>query len=286
MKKPALTLRRRELCLALPLAGLLPRRGHASGGLEIGVLPNISARLLMAQYQPMREFLQRELGCPVQVSTAPNWPSFHQRTLALEYDLVVTAAHLARVAQVDKGCVPLLMMSPQIKGLAVVCANKPLKSMSELRGQSLVLSNPQSLVTLRGLSWLAVQGLQRGRDYQTVATPTDDSVGNVLLRGDAVVALCSAGEFRAIPEGVRNQLQVMSTFTEVPGFVVMASPRLGAPETARVRQQLLQFAQGSEEGKAYFTATGFQGLREVPAGLMESLEVYADATRRLLQSGA
>jgi phosphonate transport system substrate-binding protein len=60
-------------------------------------LPNISARVLLAQYQPMREYLARAMRRPVQVSTAPNWNAFHQRTLGLEYDVVVTAAHLAQL---------------------------------------------------------------------------------------------------------------------------------------------------------------------------------------------
>ena len=56
--------------------------------LEIGVLPNISARVLLTQYEPMRKYLERVLGRPVQISTAPNWKVFQERTLAREYDLV------------------------------------------------------------------------------------------------------------------------------------------------------------------------------------------------------
>jgi phosphonate transport system substrate-binding protein len=278
-------LSRREAVRALLAASMLAEAASAQPerpALELGVLPNISARLLLTHYQPMREYLARELRRPVQVSTAPGFASFHQRTLSLDYELVVTAANLARLAQIDRGFRPLLVYTPDIRGLIVCASARPLKEPADLQGQTLVLSNPQSLVTVRGMQWLAERGLQRGRDFQTVNTPTDDSVGNVLLRGDAAAAMLSGGEFRAIAPPVRERLQVMLTFAEVPGFVVMASPKVPAPEAAALKELLLQFVQRSEEGKTFLAATGFSGMRELPVGLMESLDNALEATRQQL----
>lgn len=278
------SIHRRSLCTALAAWSAWPAgvRAQAPAPLEIGVLPNISARVLLTQYQPLREYLARQLQRPVQVSTAPNWTVFHERTLALEYDLVVTAANLARLAQLDRGFQPLVSYTPAIKGLLICAGARPISSAGELRGRVLGLSNPQSLVSLRGLQWLAEQGLQRERDYRTLKTPTDDSVGSLVVRGDAVAAICSGGEFRAIPETLRSQLQVVNTFAEVPGFVVLASPKLAAAQARAVQEQLLHFAAGSEEGKAFFASTGFGGMRETTAALMESMDPYLAATRQVM----
>lgn len=276
---------RRAFCLALTCGWALPRTGAAQSParpLEIGVLPNISARVLLAQYQPMREYLARETGRAVQISTAPSWQAFHQSTLALDYDLVVTGAHLARLAQLDRGYVPLLSYLPNMKGLLAYAGSRPIQRVNDLGGQTLVLSNPQSLVTFRGLQWLAENGLQRERDYRTINTPTDDSVGNVVLRGDATAAMLSGGEFRAMPEAVRAQLQILTTFAEVPGFLVMASPRLPAADTQAIRQHLLRFATSSDEGRQFFEKSGFTAIREPAPGLMESMDPYVSATRRVL----
>jgi phosphonate transport system substrate-binding protein len=279
---------RRDACTALA-AGLTGWRTAAVAQalpLEIGVLPNISARVLMTQYQPLREYLARELDRPVQVATAPGWPAFHQSTLAQDFDLVITAAHLGRLAQVERGHVPLLVFMPNVKGLLAVPAERPLQRIGELSGRTLVLSNPQSLVTFRGMQWLSEQGLQRDRDFTTVGVRTDDSVGNVVLRGDAAAAMLSGGEFRAIPEAARAQLRILSTFAEVPGFVVLASPRLGAAQAQGLRSHLLHFANGSDEGRAFFERTGYTALREPTPGLMESLDPYMAATRRALAGAA
>jgi phosphonate transport system substrate-binding protein len=279
--------RLRRLCLALPALALYPAVGRAqapkpSAAFEVGVLPNLNARLLMAQYQPLRDFLQRELGRPVQVSTAPGWSAFHQRVVARDYDLLVTAAHMGRLAQLEGGYRPLLSVTPDIKGLVITAPARPLRQIGDLRGQVLALSNPQSLVTLRGMRWLQEQGLHRGRDFQTIATPTDDSVGNVVLRGDALAAMCSGGEFKAIPDAVRSQLAIVTPFTEVPGFLYLVSPAASAAQAQALKELLLRFSQHADEGRAYFAATGFTSLRELPAGLMEALDPYVEPTRRLL----
>ena len=275
---------RRRALLALLSAIALPRGAWAQSAapLEIGVLPNISARVLLGQYQPMRDFLGRVTKRAVHVSTAASWIAFHKNTLALDYDLVVTAAHLARVAQLDRGFVPLISYLPDIKGMVLFSRQRPVKSIADLRGQTLALSNPQSLVTLRGMQWLAENSLQRGSDFKTVDTPTDDSVGSVVLRGDALMAVLSGGEYRAIPETTKAGLQILTTFAEVPGFVVLASPKMSATESRATRAHLLQFATDSQEGKAFFASSGFTGMHEPAAGLMESMDVYVAATRKLL----
>lgn len=274
---------RRLLCLAT-LAGMSAPRALLAQrvpALEIGVLPNISARALLGQYQPLRDFFDR-VQQPVQISTAPNWSSFHERTLALEYDLVVTGAHLARLAQLERGLVPLLSYSPNIRALIGVAKARPMKDIMDLRGQVLVLSNPQSLVSMRGLQWLADKGLQRDRDFRTINVPTDDSAGSLVVRGDAVAALLSGGEFRATPDAVKPQFEIMLTLAEVPSFVVLASPRLSAPVQQALKNQLLAFANGSAEGKAFFGNTGFSGIGEIPPGLMASIDPYVELTRKAL----
>ena len=276
---------RRSLCL-LAGATCIARRGHAESPplpvLEMGLLPNVSARLLLARYQPLRDYLARVSNHRVQISAAPNWNVFHQRSLALVYDLVVTAPNLARLAQLDAGYTPVVSYAPPMKGLLVFASARPMQSLGQLRGQSLALSNPQSLVALRGMQWLAENGLQRDRDFKTVSTPADDSVGSVLIRGDAIAAMLSGGEYRVIPETMRSQLQVLLSFADVPGFVLMASPRLGAAQARSIQEHLLAFAAASDEGKAFFTSTGFTAMTEPAPGLMQSLHAYVAATRQLM----
>lgn len=277
--------RRREFSVAVLTSGLVPdaARAQAAVPLEMGLLPNISARILLNQYQPLRDFLTRTLQRPVLLSTAPDWATFHHRVAAIEYDLVVTAPHLARLAQLEHGWSPLLQWRPDAKGLVVYAAARPMASIADLRGKSLVLSNPVSLVALQGLHWLADKGLRREQDFSVIHIPTDDSVGNVLLRGDAMAAMLSGTEFRAIADEQRRQLQVLTEFADLPGLMMMVCPRV-VPEQARlIKAQLLAFAQArSADSAAFLAATGFNGVREVPPSVLESMDTYMKVTREML----
>ena len=276
--------KRRSALFGLVAACFVSPKGWSvtPADLEIGVLPNISAQVLLAQYQPLRDFLQRALGRGVQVSTAPSWTAFHQRTMALDYDLVVTASHIARIAQVEKGYIPLVAFEPPIKGLIVYAKDRPISTIADIKGGTLVLSNPKSLVTLRGFQWLEEKGMKRNRDFKTINTPTDDSVGNVVVHHDAVAAMLSGGEYRAIPSAIKEQLSILTTFAEVPGFVVLANPRTPLDLVQSMRTEWLNFSNGSPEGKAFFAATGFTAMRVVPPNLMTSMDQYMTATKALL----
>lgn len=279
--------RRALTSLVLLSGGLaaLPAMAQAQRpALELGLLPHISVRTLVEHYRPMREHLERALGRPVQLSTAPHWSEFHRRALQYEYDLMVTAIHIGRLAQLDRDYRPLAQFLPDIECLLVCAAARPLVSVAALRGRTLVLANPQSLVAVHGRKWLAEHGLLQGSDYTVIRVPSDDSAGSVLVRGDAIGALVSSGELRATPEAIRMQLQVVSRFAQVPGFVVMASPRLAADESDAVRAALLALDARSPEGRDFLALTGLQAVRAVPDGLMASMDPLVGATRELLSA--
>jgi hypothetical protein len=135
---------------AVLAGGGWPLRLRAQPALELGVLPHLSTRTLMGLYRPVREGLQKQLQRNVQISTAPDWARFHQRVLALDYDCMVSAAHLARLAQVDAGWIPLASYAPPIQALLIAARHRPLSTPQALKGGRLVLANRQSrVITVR-----------------------------------------------------------------------------------------------------------------------------------------
>lgn len=76
--------------------------------LQLGLLPIISTRMLLRNYLPVQAYLERELRKSVELLTASDFRSFHANTQQGQYDLVVTASHLGRLAQLDAGWLPLV----------------------------------------------------------------------------------------------------------------------------------------------------------------------------------
>jgi len=249
--------------------------------LTIGVLPNVSARILLATYQPMREYFETALSRPVTIGTAPDFPTFSRRTLAGEYDLVVIAPNLGRVAQIDAGWQPLAIYEPGIPAVMVALKSNPNDDPAQLRGKSLAMANPQSLVALVGQDWLRDQGLRSGLDFRPVLAANDDSLGVLLRGGDAPWAVMSMGEFNAKSPAMRETLRIVSVVARLPGFLVMGNPRLSPALRDQLQSLILAFPP-TEPGRRFLGQSGFTGIRPVATADLQFLDPYLDVTRRSL----
>lgn len=249
--------------------------------LELGIVPNLTTRVLLVQYQPVREYLERELNRPVRVSSAASWNEFDQRTKKNEYDIIVTSANWARLAQVDRGYELVGAWIPNLKGFIVHEKKNPLATIGDLRGKTLATSNAQSIVALRGMKWLNEQGLVRDKDFKTASAANDESVGHLILRGEAIAALCSNGEFKNIPESVRNQLDIFAQVADVSAFIVLTNPKMDVKEAQDIRAAFAKFLPGTEDGKKFSALTGITGMLPPKEIDVRALDAYLDETRRM-----
>lgn len=250
--------------------------------LQFGVMPNVSPRVLLAQYQPFRAFLEQDLARPVEVVTAPGLQAFHERTVAGAYGLVVTAANLGRVAQADARLTPFAIYEPRIPGLLVTHRDRPITEIGAVRGRQVAMTNPQSLVALKFVHWARAAGIRIGQDAAAVHARNEDSLAQLLTGPDTPLAVMSRGEFNAIGPAVRETLVVWQQFTTVPGFLVLLDAGMEEPEGGRIRRCVTRFP-ATEAGRQFFEATGFRGIRPVTeADLLELHDVVAE-TRNLLR---
>lgn len=250
--------------------------------LQFGVMPNVSARILLGQYQPFRSFLEQELGRPVEVVTAPGLQVFQERSVAGAFGLVVTAANLGRVAQLDAGLQPIAIYEPRIPGLIVTLRERPMTGAAELRGTTVAMTNPQSLVALKFLHWVRAQGMELGRDYRATHARNEDSLAQLLNGAETRAAVMSQGEFNAIRAEIRENLAIWQVFIRVPGFLVLLGPRTPEAEAARLTAALARFP-GSIQGREFFAATGFNGIRPVTPADLAEVDDVVEETRAFLR---
>ena len=273
------------ITLALLIATMAPAGALAQATpamtkrFTIGVLPNVSARLILASYQPMRAYFERELGVPVDIATGTQFQDFSDRMLKGEYDLAITAPNLGRVAQLDAKWDLLAIYEPKIPALVVAMASNTEDRPDQVRGKSVAMANPQSLVALIAKRWLAERNLVAERDFKVLVAANDDSLGAVLNSGEAPWAVMSMGEFRAKPEELRKTLRIVHRIAEVPGFYVMANPTLDPAKREQLKKLILAFPR-SAEAPDFFRLSGFTKIREVEASDISFLDPYLDATRQ------
>ncbi len=250
--------------------------------LQVGVLPNLSPRVLLTNYRPLRDHLSATLGMPVEIVTAPDFRVFQARTLAGEYDLVVTAANLGRLAQLDAGLAVIAGFEPPIPALLVMLKAAPVQSIEALRGKALAVSNPQSLLVLAGKNWLRQRGLAAGTDYELVWTRNEDSLAQALTSGSAPLAMMSAGELRAIRPEIAERLTVMEEFAKLPNFLLLQGRAMPADRAAALKAALMTFP-ATALGQEFTTLTGVRAIRPVPTGDLEAIDPVVAETREQLR---
>lgn len=249
--------------------------------LTVGVLPNVSARLIYSSYQPLDAYLERITGHSVDIQTAKDFKEFNARTLAGDYDLVVTAPNLGRLAQIDGKWDLLAVYEPAIPALLVTLKSNSNSGVDQLRGKSLALANPQSLVALAGLQWLKTQGLQVGTDYTIAMAANEDSLGTLLKTGEAPLAMMSQGEFNAKTSEMKQLLRISTTFAQIPGFFVLANPKMTPAERQSLKNTLMGF-QKSAEWNSFSDLSGVKAIRDLSKSDISFIDPFVEMTRASL----
>lgn len=270
----------RKLVFCLLLAGALfsPGVPAQENIFRLGIAPHTSTRVILEMYQPLRQHLERSLGIPVEVQTAPDFTEFGRRALNQEYDLAVTTGHQARLYQTDAGYLPLLTYQAEFKAVALVAKNSKYQKPADLRGTTILALSPSSLVSLWGVHWLKNNNVG---DITTHYVSAADSVARQVLAGDAALAFTSLANFQKLPAEQREALRILIESDPLVGRVYMLNKRQ-AGGRARIEAALWSFA-ASDEGRKYFEQNKLEGYRKLRPRELEAMEPYAAETRQVLR---
>ena len=251
--------------------------------LQVGILPTLSARALLKNYQPLQLYLERELKRPVELSTAPDFRTFYSNTIEGKYDVVVTAAHMARLAQTEAKYVPLASYKAVNRAILLEAKDKPLRSIQDLKGKALAFGDRNALIVSQTLHYLLEQGLREGVDYTLLETQSHNSAAYSVQSHQSILAITAPSGFKNIPDAIKDSVQVYATLPELPSLTWMAHPRM-ASEVPMIKAALIGFTSNSEEGRQFFEATGYIGLRDISNVEMKLLDPYAKELRDMLKT--
>jgi phosphonate transport system substrate-binding protein len=270
------------LMLLVLCAWALPAWATETRPLEIGLVPNLTARTLLTAFEPMRAYLELELRQPVRLSTAPNFREFYARTQQGEFDVVVTPAHFAWLAQHEAGYIPLLTYTQQLSGLLIVERNSPIQSVADLRGKRIGIVDPLAIVSMRGLRVLQEQGLRPGADFSVHAIAPHNAAAVAVVQGDLDAAIIGSGPYRIMAEETRARLRVLRELGAVPNAIYLAHKRL-PPARRRALQALLQaFAENTPAGQSFMAQYHYGGFKTISADDLKSMDIYAEQVKLLL----
>ncbi|MCX8085926.1 MAG: phosphate/phosphite/phosphonate ABC transporter substrate-binding protein [Rhodocyclaceae bacterium] len=229
--------------------------------LKMGVFPYLSPSQLIEQQEPLRRYLEATLGRPVVMSSAPDFPSFVKRTQQGEYDLVVTAPHMARLAQKRDGWQAVAMSAQQTATTIIVQKDSTIGRLEDLRGKRLAVGSRYSVTYLLAEEALGKRGLKLGRDVLVQETASFSNVLQSVLVGEveagATPTLLWDNWVHANAEQRAKLREIYRAPPPNPhSFFVMMPPATPAAAVAKLREALLAWNE-TPEGRDFLHKSQF-----------------------------
>jgi phosphonate transport system substrate-binding protein len=251
--------------------------------LVFGVFPNMTAKQIVETYRPLADVLEKALRRPVVVYSARDFKTFVERTRRGEYDILLTAPHLAWLARQDVGYRPLLKYAHSTRGLLVVKAAAPFDDPGALRGHTIATADPIAVAVLAVQAELASYGLKPGADYRTTDAGTHFNAVMQVINGRADAAMLGMHPYLLLPPDLRKQLRVLAETPPLSSLMFLTHPRLGDREAAATRQALLAFA-ATPEGVAFMQRGGYGGFAPVDGSELRAFRPYALQAQDMLKN--
>lgn len=267
------------LLLALTLR---PAAG-AEKPLAFGVFPNLTARQIVETYGPLADTLERQLRRPVAIFSARDFKTFVERTRLGEYDILLTAPHLAWLARQEAGYRPLLKYAQPVRGLLVVKNDSPYDRPAALRGRTIATADPVAVAVLAVKAELASDGLRQGVDYRSIDSGTHLNAVMQLVNGRADAAVVGLHPYNLVPSETRRQLRILLETPPLSSLMYLTHPRLRDAEAEAVRAALRDFA-ATAEGQAFMKSGGYGGFADVDGTELQAFRPYALEAQDILRA--
>lgn len=250
--------------------------------LEIGIVPYMSARVLVTSYEPLRQYLEQVLGKPVRIYTAAGFKQFFVNAQNGDYDLVLSAAHFSRILQLDHAYTPLARFASVNRASIVTSLNGSATSLQDLRGQVIAVPDQLSLSTIVVLSYLREIGLHPGTDVRVLEVPSFASAILSVQKGDALAAVSSPGILAQMPKDLSTSVRNITDTGEFLRIIFLSHPRMEKNDALMIKNALIKFGNESSDQKQFLINTQAGAIIPITINDMKSLDRYVAETKRLL----
>ena len=243
--------------LAAVLAATSAMASERPQKLVIGLLPGESAPTVMRLNEPLRAYLEKRLGLPVEMVVGANYAATGEALrfgrLDIAYLGPVTYLLRARSAKLEPFARPSHeMVGPTFQAVIIVPADSPAKTLGDLKGGEIAFGDPASTSgTWVPRYQLVAAGLISGRDYTLRVLGAHDAVALAVASRKVVAGGLSMPVYnRLLKEGKIDPKAVR---------VLAESPAI--PEYMWTFREGIDPAFKEEIRKAFITVTDAEALK-------------------------
>ncbi len=251
---------RAGLCVALLFAAAATAETvaavPATPVLSVGIVPQQTPTRLVRLWVPFLDEVGRRSGYRLDFKTGPDIPTFHQRALAGEYDLIYIDPYQYTKFHRASGYEAFAREEGYLQGVIVVHRDSPLRSLADLRGKIVAFPAPTAFAsTVLPLAALREQGIVVTPQYVT----SHESVYLAVARG---LYAAGGGIHRTLeqaPPEVNGELRVLWSSGSYTTHAIAAHPRVTRQAIQRLQRALVELKR-DPQGRALLQALGFTGI--------------------------
>ncbi|MDR2624717.1 MAG: phosphate/phosphite/phosphonate ABC transporter substrate-binding protein [Zoogloeaceae bacterium] len=252
--------------------------------LRLGIAPFNSPTGLFRAHRPLTQYLEQSLGRPVRLYTSADHATFLNDSLHKRFDILITPPHFG-VLCLDYDYAPLARYKAPFTFIFVVRADSPLKNSRDLRGKRIAFPDYASFFTQAGIRKLAKNGMQADTDYQVLIRPSHAAAMASVVAHDVDAAVTTLGPLNLMHHDTRARLRVIEPRDldmgdrALPHLMVLADKHLDAALIERIRKAFQDFP-ATQEGKAFFTASGYEGYVPISQQDITTMRPYVEILRQ------
>lgn len=250
---------------------------------RMALIPYLSPNVLIPLFQPLASHFARDTGRSVELYSAPNIRAHVERIARPEYDIVFTAPHMGRLAQLDAGYVPIGSFERPLTGVITVKSDSPIKSLDQLRGKTVAINDRLVLNSILTLTELERRGVQLA-DLRIVSAASQNSALLSVAAGDVDAAVTVNFAVGQIPKEKQGDLRTLFQTEEnpdMPSTLILVHPAMDASDRQRLEASLLRFA-NTDEGRQFLRASQYKNAIRINSANLKRLDVYMPELRRLM----
>lgn len=212
----------------LPIGAAPAVAGERPSKLVVGLLPGESAPTVMRLNEPLRAYLEKKLGLPVELVVGANYAATGEALrfgrLDIAYLGPVTYILRSRAAKLEPFARPTHTgEGPTFKAVVIVPADSPAKTLADLKGGEVAFGDPASTSGTWVPRYQFVKaGLVSGRDYTLRVLGAHDAVALAVANHKVAAGGLSKPIYdRLIKEGkiAKDAVRVIEESPAIPEYM-------------------------------------------------------------------
>lgn len=230
-----------------------------AGVCTLGIFPYVPALKVADLFSPLALEFSATLGVEIQLRTNETFEKFATELAVGSYDIVLVHPFLYVDAHQAQGYAAIARVDQDLRAVIVSRRSQPLRSLAELRGQTLALPPRGAGVSYLLRLALLDEGLIPGEDLKLQYHQTKVSCLHAVAAEEAVGCV--------VPSFLRDQMHAMSEMQLVPiwqseaikSLLIAVHPRLPSPARTALQDRMLAW-QASDHGRELLAHLAWPGM--------------------------